>query len=569
MLPSVERWYLFRLREEITKRRGTAFQDFFADLMEARHGSEFVRVKPGGHEGDWKCDGLLPLRRQLFASYAPDTMVAAKTKKKITEDFEGAEAWWKERFDEWVFVHNALEGLPAPVVDLLEALDRRGPKRVRRWGLPEFEGLVLALDPVVLARFFGSLPQEFDAVIAESLADVVPNNPVVDFEILTPSRPATELESFRDLWGIVETESVFERLSAAVTIEVGASAPSSVGSARHWSKNVAELEVIKDDGQWQRVLLSRSDDIRIVPPDVPSLARYPRGVPSVFADPAEARATWERAVSVGAVGALLDAYIGDLAHRLGDPWRALSVRDVDRHFVADVGDGRPGIVWAPIRTVEDVEKLVSDCADRADVAVAVDLVDPWIPTWPSPPRRLTLPDGVQRVSLADIMWSTETGRTVLRVGRFIEPAAPLEVVDLRLDVSAQHWRPRPSLPVGFQLTGLCNEDPTFLVDLFNRSPEEVRVSHAFLEVRVRHIKPHGIWSDGVLRPTCTIELPVEGGRVNAYRARLANPVIVAPGSYRRVAIKLSNFGNSWYGEVSFGLIHDRGVAAVPVLSVLT
>src|SRR5208337_4018326 len=110
------------------KKRGNAFQDFFADIMEKRYPGDFIRVRPWGNVGDRKNDGYLKSERTLFQVYAPNEMAAAAAIAKIEEDFTGALPYWQQYFDKWVFVHNAYDGLsPQIVAKLLELEQKHSP----------------------------------------------------------------------------------------------------------------------------------------------------------------------------------------------------------------------------------------------------------------------------------------------------------------------------------------------------------------------------------------------------------------------------------------------------------
>ncbi len=98
--------------------------------------STFMKVKPAGKEGDWKCDGWLPKSGTCFQVYAPESLTSAQTITKITDDFEGAKARWGEDLKEWVFVFSSAQhGLPPQVVAHLQGLKGDNPTiEIDRWG---------------------------------------------------------------------------------------------------------------------------------------------------------------------------------------------------------------------------------------------------------------------------------------------------------------------------------------------------------------------------------------------------------------------------------------------------
>lgn len=62
-------WWRVGLELKLRQLSGTAFQDFFADLMLAAHGDSYVRVRPYGQLGDKGCDGYLASSGRVHACY--------------------------------------------------------------------------------------------------------------------------------------------------------------------------------------------------------------------------------------------------------------------------------------------------------------------------------------------------------------------------------------------------------------------------------------------------------------------------------------------------------------------
>ena len=152
-------FYRLRFLELFRKKHEQEFQDFFASIMKARHGSDFHRVQPWGNVGDLKNDGYLASEKTLFQVYAPHGMVAANTIAKMEEDFEGARENWREHFDTWVFVHNEYEGIPAPVSKKLLELDvRYSDVSAIAWSEDELRDKVLSLDLGAMEDIFGAAP---------------------------------------------------------------------------------------------------------------------------------------------------------------------------------------------------------------------------------------------------------------------------------------------------------------------------------------------------------------------------------------------------------------------------
>ncbi|MBK6960651.1 MAG: hypothetical protein IPH23_05325 [Gammaproteobacteria bacterium] len=112
-------YYEQKFEVEFLRAKGDAFQTFFERLMGLAYKADFMACRPWGNQGDRKNDGFLKSERRLFQVYAPNEMDAAKAKAKITDDFEGAKEHWGKHFDKWVFVHNATDGLPPHIQQLL------------------------------------------------------------------------------------------------------------------------------------------------------------------------------------------------------------------------------------------------------------------------------------------------------------------------------------------------------------------------------------------------------------------------------------------------------------------
>lgn len=152
------------------EKRGTAYQDFFSDVMELVHPGDFQRVCPWGNVGDRKCDGFRSSDKTLFAVYAPDPgekVKQAEWVKKIAGDFTGALSYWQEHFEQWSFVHNREEGLPPDVLAKLEQLQKDHPKlKILRMGPTELRQAALTLEETKLIGLLGP------AVSSSDLADV-------------------------------------------------------------------------------------------------------------------------------------------------------------------------------------------------------------------------------------------------------------------------------------------------------------------------------------------------------------------------------------------------------------
>jgi hypothetical protein len=155
-------YYWFRGQAELAlhKRRATAFQDHFNDVMETVHGTDFIRVRPAGNVGDRKCDGYLRSTDTVFQVYAPARTKIGSWLNKIDEDFSGAKAQWT-MMRSWVFVHNQHDGLPADVAQsLLKIKTENADLIIDQWPPAHLLELTTDLSEDQLVRIFGYSPQE-------------------------------------------------------------------------------------------------------------------------------------------------------------------------------------------------------------------------------------------------------------------------------------------------------------------------------------------------------------------------------------------------------------------------
>jgi len=149
-------YYEQKFEVEFLRAKGDAFQTFFERLMGLAYKADFMACRPWGNQGDRKNDGFLKSERRLFQVYAPNEMDAVKAKTKITEDFEGAREHWGKHFDNWVFVHNATDGLPPHVQKLLLDLAAANPGiQLQPWSLEELRPIFRTLTVEDKASWFG------------------------------------------------------------------------------------------------------------------------------------------------------------------------------------------------------------------------------------------------------------------------------------------------------------------------------------------------------------------------------------------------------------------------------
>lgn len=141
--------------------KGDEFQTFFERLMGLAYKADFMACRPWGNIGDRKNDGFLKSERRLFQVYAPNKMKAKDAIDKITKDFEGAKVHWRKHFDKWVFVHNAYDGLPPQVIELLLNFKEANPGiKFEHWSLEEMRKIFRSLSEEDCASWFGPAPTE-------------------------------------------------------------------------------------------------------------------------------------------------------------------------------------------------------------------------------------------------------------------------------------------------------------------------------------------------------------------------------------------------------------------------
>ncbi|WP_290485466.1 ABC-three component system protein [Hyphomonas sp. UBA3195] len=106
----------------------TDFEEWFCDMAELVWGSDFEKIKPGGPQGDKKCDGRLISAETVFQCYAPESPSTFTTNAaaKVANSFPEVTQFWPN-LKEWVFVHNNNGGIPPRLSDKLEALRSEYP----------------------------------------------------------------------------------------------------------------------------------------------------------------------------------------------------------------------------------------------------------------------------------------------------------------------------------------------------------------------------------------------------------------------------------------------------------
>ncbi len=203
--------YIWRQFAEMTFRLkvlgdgGSQYQDLFAGIMELRYPGDFQKIVPWGNQGDWKSDGYRTSDKRIYQCYAPTKIEASETKRKITEDLDGAVEKWSHLLHNWTFVHNADKGLPPEIFHHLEGqktkhpglgLNTQGPMDLRRllFDLSAAD-IQLVLGPIPTNRDFADLGfEELNTVIRRLGAA----EPAIPEEIRTVPPDKLEHNRFSD-----------------------------------------------------------------------------------------------------------------------------------------------------------------------------------------------------------------------------------------------------------------------------------------------------------------------------------------------------------------------------------
>ena len=179
MTPEQRSWWRIALELRLRKCSGKSFQDFFADVMAKRHGSDYVRVRPSGRLGDKGCDGYLQSLGQVFACYGALNGSSGRVSyliAKMAEDFSKALAALPSIMKEWHMVHNLVDGLPVEAIEKLEAMRTADTQRKFGFvGLEGFEERIFALDPEKIEDLLGVAASSRDAqnLQAAQLRDLI------------------------------------------------------------------------------------------------------------------------------------------------------------------------------------------------------------------------------------------------------------------------------------------------------------------------------------------------------------------------------------------------------------
>src|SRR5258708_1742374 len=282
---------------------------------------------------------------------------------------------------------------------------------------------------------------------------------------------------------------------------------------------------------------------------------------------------------------LIGRYVKQLASRLSNHFSTITEIQAVAGARNDALSTSSGceILWEFFGTAgrieEDLRKLERDQnAMRLKVAVVLDAdLDPKLH---QKFIRKVQGSHIKYVTFFDLVLANRFADTTRRIASWLEelrsPAAAshLEVVDFDLVPGLERWEKIEALPFGYD--GLKGhkpfeplQDPVFFVDMLNKGSREARIGEAFINVRFRQHKFHGLTEGHLLVPACSIELPLNKGEEGYRSVRLEAPVLVRAGHHIRLNILLKDCGYAWRGEVEIGFAYGtRQRLVLPALSVL-
>ncbi len=213
MTPHQRLQWQMNLELKLRRSHGDAFQEFFSDVMERLHGTDFVRARALGRLGDKGCDGYLRGSGQVFQCYGKlhDAPVSAATVvEKIDTDYAKAAAALPAIMREWHFVHNLFDGIPVDAIEKLEELERlNASHRFGFIGPPGFEERVFGLDEHHIGALLGPVATAEDTMnmrveeVSDLMKAVIAGMDELPFADARPNLPPEdklELNKIRGPW---------------------------------------------------------------------------------------------------------------------------------------------------------------------------------------------------------------------------------------------------------------------------------------------------------------------------------------------------------------------------------
>lgn len=154
------------LELKLRRTTGNAFQTFFGDVMEARYGDDYVRVKPYGALGDKGCDGYKSSDGSVYACYGAQNGAAGSVSQlvaKMEDDLAKASQHLSAIMTSWHMTHNIIEGVPTEALLKKTEFENAHPNLSFGFvGPGTFRQIMSELDQPIRDNFLGPAAQNKD-----------------------------------------------------------------------------------------------------------------------------------------------------------------------------------------------------------------------------------------------------------------------------------------------------------------------------------------------------------------------------------------------------------------------
>ena len=176
---------------------GDSFQDFFSRVMEASHGSDFIRVRPYGSLGDKGCDGYRLSTGHVYQCYGAinGANAVGTLTSKMAADFQKAAVSMADVMKAWAMTHNLIDGVPVHAITQLEDLKKANSKiAFSFFGHQAFEESIFSLNAEKIKDLLGAVASAKDAEnvqpaeLAHLIAHVVGQRESLDAD-MAPIKP--------------------------------------------------------------------------------------------------------------------------------------------------------------------------------------------------------------------------------------------------------------------------------------------------------------------------------------------------------------------------------------------
>jgi hypothetical protein len=147
---------------QLLKANGQAFQHFFWAIMRAKHGQNFIEIRPQGQHGDGGNDGYLPAEGHYYQVYGPIDPQEKVTEgaEKLLEDFEKLKNSWhlNTPIQAYSFVFNdKYQGTFSKIGQALGEIERANPLvKCRPFSAGHLEDIFMALSEDRISAVLGT-----------------------------------------------------------------------------------------------------------------------------------------------------------------------------------------------------------------------------------------------------------------------------------------------------------------------------------------------------------------------------------------------------------------------------